>query len=135
MVCNTQNYWVLGFCPSSDILNNTTFRELDLFPSVIEISSFKRIQQSRCLPLPHLKTETDIVIETLCYLKYWTTIRLQILSNLECLFFTSLLPEPKSPKAVTSIQVYRLCWSMHFSSLPRVLYVRVVFTATISGES
>jgi hypothetical protein len=29
----TQNYWVFGLFPSSDILENTTFRKLDLFPS------------------------------------------------------------------------------------------------------
>jgi hypothetical protein len=29
----TQNYWVLGLFPSSGILENTTFRELYLFPS------------------------------------------------------------------------------------------------------
>jgi hypothetical protein len=33
MVYNTQNYWVLGLFPSSGILENTTFRKLDLFPS------------------------------------------------------------------------------------------------------
>jgi hypothetical protein len=33
MVYNTQNYWVFGLSPSSDILENTTFRKLDLFPS------------------------------------------------------------------------------------------------------
>jgi hypothetical protein len=35
MVCNAQNYWVSGLCPSSGILNTTekTFRKLDLFPS------------------------------------------------------------------------------------------------------
>jgi hypothetical protein len=36
MVYNTQNYWVFGLCPSSGILNNTTFRKLDLFPSAGE---------------------------------------------------------------------------------------------------
>jgi hypothetical protein len=53
----TQNYWVFGLFPSSGILENTTFRKLELFPSsgegagedtysvgplgpVIEISSF-----------------------------------------------------------------------------------------------
>jgi hypothetical protein len=30
---NTQNYWVLGLFPSSGILDNTTFRKLDLFLS------------------------------------------------------------------------------------------------------
>jgi hypothetical protein len=33
MVYNTQNYWVFGLFPSSGILENTTFRKLDLFPS------------------------------------------------------------------------------------------------------
>jgi hypothetical protein len=36
MVCNTQNYWGFGLCPSSSILvtlENTTFRKLDLLPS------------------------------------------------------------------------------------------------------
>jgi hypothetical protein len=33
MVYNTQNYWDFGLFPSSDILENTTFRKLDLFPS------------------------------------------------------------------------------------------------------
>jgi hypothetical protein len=28
----TQNYWVFGHFPSSGILENTTFRKLDLFP-------------------------------------------------------------------------------------------------------
>jgi hypothetical protein len=31
--CITQNYWGFGLFPSSDILENTTFRKLDLFPS------------------------------------------------------------------------------------------------------
>jgi hypothetical protein len=29
----TQNYWVFVLFPSSGILENTTFRKLDLFPS------------------------------------------------------------------------------------------------------
>jgi hypothetical protein len=33
MVYNTQNYWVFGLFPLSCILENTTFRKLDLFPS------------------------------------------------------------------------------------------------------
>jgi hypothetical protein len=32
VVYNTQNYWVFGLFPSSCILENTTFRKLDLFP-------------------------------------------------------------------------------------------------------
>jgi hypothetical protein len=33
MVYNMRDYWVFGLRPSSGILKNTTFRELDLFPS------------------------------------------------------------------------------------------------------
>jgi hypothetical protein len=33
MVYNTLCYWVFGLFPSSGILENTTFRKLDLFPS------------------------------------------------------------------------------------------------------
>jgi hypothetical protein len=33
MVYNTQNYWGFGLRPSSGILETTTFRKLDLFPS------------------------------------------------------------------------------------------------------
>jgi hypothetical protein len=33
MVYNTQNYWVFGLFPKSGILENTTFGNLDLFPS------------------------------------------------------------------------------------------------------
>jgi hypothetical protein len=33
LVPNRHNYWVWGLFPSSGILENTTFRKLDLFPS------------------------------------------------------------------------------------------------------
>jgi hypothetical protein len=33
MMYNTQNYWVFGLFQSSGILEKTTFRILDLFPS------------------------------------------------------------------------------------------------------
>jgi hypothetical protein len=33
MVYNMQNYWVLGLCLSPGILKNTTFLQMDLFPS------------------------------------------------------------------------------------------------------
>jgi hypothetical protein len=33
MVHNTQSYWVFRLFPTSGILENTTFRKLDLFPS------------------------------------------------------------------------------------------------------
>jgi hypothetical protein len=36
MVYETRDYWVVGLCPLSGILKNTTFRKLDLFPSSIE---------------------------------------------------------------------------------------------------
>jgi hypothetical protein len=32
MMYNTQDYWVFGLCPFSNILENT-FKKLDLFPS------------------------------------------------------------------------------------------------------
>jgi hypothetical protein len=33
MVYTTQKYWVFGLFPSSGIVENTTFRKLDMFPS------------------------------------------------------------------------------------------------------
>jgi hypothetical protein len=33
MAYNIQNYWVFGLFTSSGILENTTFRKLNLFPS------------------------------------------------------------------------------------------------------
>jgi hypothetical protein len=74
-------------CPEFQMLENTTFRKLGLFPSsgegretlvllgpleranpcpdtVIEVSPFEGTQQS---PSPHLKTETDPVSETFCF--------------------------------------------------------------------
>jgi hypothetical protein len=33
MVYNTRDCWVFGFCPSSGMLKNITFRKLDLFLS------------------------------------------------------------------------------------------------------
>jgi hypothetical protein len=37
---------------------------------VIDVSSFYGTQQSRSLPPPHLRTETDPVSETLCFLVF-----------------------------------------------------------------
>jgi hypothetical protein len=37
LVYNTRNYWVSGLCPSSNILKNTKFRKLGLFPSSDEM--------------------------------------------------------------------------------------------------
>jgi hypothetical protein len=68
MVYNTQTYWVLGLVPSSGILENTTFRKLDLFPA----------QLSRCLlPHRHMRTETEPVSETSCSLEYQTMEKVQ----------------------------------------------------------
>jgi hypothetical protein len=36
MVYNTQDQWVLGLCPSSGFLKNTTFLKLDLLASSCE---------------------------------------------------------------------------------------------------
>jgi hypothetical protein len=36
MVCYAQNHWVSGLCPSPEIVNNTAFRKLDLFPNARE---------------------------------------------------------------------------------------------------
>jgi hypothetical protein len=35
MVYNTRDYWVFGLHPSCGILKNTTFRKLNLFPSLV----------------------------------------------------------------------------------------------------
>jgi hypothetical protein len=129
MLYKTQNYWAFGLCPPSGILKNTTFRKLDVFPPVTEVSSLQRIQQSKCLPPPHLKTETDLVSETLCSVEYWTTSKLKTLSNPVCLHFTLLLPAPKSPKAVISFQVFIL------SSLPRLLHVPAIFLDCFSRNN
>jgi hypothetical protein len=53
MVCNIQNYWVFGICPSSGILETRKH-------SVSETVSGPSFS--------HLRTETDPVSETLCYL-------------------------------------------------------------------
>jgi hypothetical protein len=57
MVYNTQNYCVIGLFLSSGILENTTFRKLDVFP------------------------ETDPVSETSCSLEYQTMEKVQNPSN------------------------------------------------------
>jgi hypothetical protein len=63
MVYNTQNYWVFGLFPSSGILENTSFRKLDLLPHL------------------HLRTETNLVSETPCSLEYQTMEKVQKPSN------------------------------------------------------
>jgi hypothetical protein len=95
MVYNTQDSWVFGLHPSSDILKNTTFQKLDLFVCTSErmgdlysVGSIRKIQPQSlllvievsslsnrpngCLPPHHLKTETDPVSEMLCSLEHRT---------------------------------------------------------------
>jgi hypothetical protein len=83
MVYNTQNYWVFGLFPSSGILET---RKHDItetgsvsvlkcvgktptkLGSVIEVTSFQGTQLSMYLPTPHMRTETDSVSETSCFI-------------------------------------------------------------------
>jgi hypothetical protein len=59
MLYNTQNCWVSGLFPSSGILDNSTFRKPDLFPSSSE----------------------GEVSETSCFLEYQTMEKVQKPSN------------------------------------------------------
>jgi hypothetical protein len=45
----TKNYWVFGLFPLSGILENTTFRKLDLFPSSGEGGGELRLAVSKGL--------------------------------------------------------------------------------------
>jgi hypothetical protein len=45
---------------------DTLYNLANHFPMTV-VSSFLRTQQSRCLPPPHLRTETDPVSETLFF--------------------------------------------------------------------
>jgi hypothetical protein len=54
---SAQNYWEFGLWPSSGILKNTTFRELNLFPSSGE--EWLRLALSKGPNLLHLRMETD----------------------------------------------------------------------------
>jgi hypothetical protein len=75
---NSQNF--SGLFPSSCIPKNMTFRKLDLFPSSREGGGEDtysvgplRERLTRCLlPHLHLRTETDPVSETSCFLEYRT---------------------------------------------------------------
>jgi hypothetical protein len=56
---------------------------------VIELSFYQWTQQSRCLPHPRLRMETNPASETfcsflLCYLEYWTMDKVLNPSNPEC---------------------------------------------------
>jgi hypothetical protein len=59
---------------------NTALRKLR---PVNENNSFQHTQQSRCLPSPHLRTETDPISETLCSLEYRMMENVQKPSNPE----------------------------------------------------
>jgi hypothetical protein len=65
MVYNTQRYWVFGLCPSSGFFlnneKNTMFRKLDLLERALSKGP------NRVGVVPHLRTETDPVSETLCF--------------------------------------------------------------------
>jgi hypothetical protein len=75
MVHNTRNYWVFGLCPSSGILKNGLNR----------VGVF----------LPHLRTETDPVSETLCSSEYWTMDKAQKPSNSD--YFLPVLVSKSKP--------------------------------------
>jgi hypothetical protein len=83
MECNTQNYWAFGLFPSSGILEArkqnvsetgsvSVLRtggggETPPLLGSLESDWGQHIQQSRCLPHPHQRTETDQVSETLSF--------------------------------------------------------------------
>jgi hypothetical protein len=62
MVYHTQNYWIFGLfhCPVFYELENTTFRQLDLFP-------FSGANLNHWSSDPHMRTETDPVFEFLAH--------------------------------------------------------------------
>jgi hypothetical protein len=75
---------IFGFCPPFGILKNT-FLKLDLFSSSGEEGEMPTVmgplersvlsywaQYSRRLPPPHLRRETDTIVETLCSWEHWT---------------------------------------------------------------
>jgi hypothetical protein len=64
MMYNTEDYWLFGLFPSSGILEN---REHDVSETG-SVSVLKGAQLSRCLLPHHLRTETDPVSETSCFL-------------------------------------------------------------------
>jgi hypothetical protein len=64
-VCNTQNYWVSGLCPSSGILN-TGKHNVSETGSVSKF--FLRVPTQVSFSLSsHPRTETDAVAETLYF--------------------------------------------------------------------
>jgi hypothetical protein len=58
------HFWDLSIANNSKYLENTTFRKLDLSPSSVEGKETSTLLG----PSPHLRTETDPVSETFCFL-------------------------------------------------------------------
>jgi hypothetical protein len=87
MACNTQDHWILGLCTSTSILktrkrsgSETGFSSflrwkrktlclLDLLERA-SLNRFLRDPTKSVSPSPHLRTETDPVSETLCFLVF-----------------------------------------------------------------
>jgi hypothetical protein len=88
VVQNSQKF--SGLFPSAGIPKNTTFRKLGMFSSSDEDGDEGPLeranlnhwaQPSRCLlPHLHLRTETDPVSETSCFLEYRTMEKVQKIS-------------------------------------------------------
>lgn len=53
----------------------------DIGCPLIEVGSFGKTQQSKCLHSPHLRTERDTASEKSCSLEYRTTSKVQKLRN------------------------------------------------------
>jgi hypothetical protein len=79
MICNTQNYWVFGLCPSSGILETRKHNVSESwYVSVLRwrgigVVHWLRLALSKgpntkYVSSPHLRTETDPLSETLCFL-------------------------------------------------------------------
>jgi hypothetical protein len=90
-ICELLGFWTLSIVRySKNTLQNTKFRNLDLFPPSGEgRRHLLRTQQSRCIP-PHLRMEADPVFETLCTLEYRTMDKIQNPSNSRILFILNV---------------------------------------------
>jgi hypothetical protein len=98
-----------------------------LFPSsgipVIEISSFQGVQLSKCLlPHLHLRTETDPVSETSCFLEYRTLENIQ--KNSVSTVYDYILNHNFSKRNMYMVQIVALvlcvsCGGILFCTLKR----------------
>jgi hypothetical protein len=87
MVCNTQNYWIAGLCPSSGILNTRKHNVSETgsvsvvrsgeggtyFVGSLErgnLNHWSRDPAQEISPSLDMKTERDPVSETLCFLVF-----------------------------------------------------------------